>query len=135
MTLTEIILLKIQERGPISFCEFMGMALYCPGFGYYTSGKERIGPGGDYFTKPFVSPAFAAMIAWRFEEMWKLLKCKLITIVEFGAGAECFQLLKLSKYSSDVVLHRICNPRSLSLSKCRIVDPMYSFNESVIHGH
>ena len=43
MSLEAIIINRIRTQGPISFHDFMEMALYYPGLGYYTSGKQRIG--------------------------------------------------------------------------------------------
>ena len=47
MSLSEIIQGKIKEQGPVSFCEFMEMALYYPQLGYYTSERDKIGWQGD----------------------------------------------------------------------------------------
>jgi len=52
MTLSEIIMEKIQKEGPISFRDFMEMSLYYPGLGYYTSSEDKIGKSGDYYTSP-----------------------------------------------------------------------------------
>lgn len=48
--LSHIIQEEILERGPITFQDFMEMTLYYPELGYYTSGKQSIGRGGDYYT-------------------------------------------------------------------------------------
>ncbi|WP_197739828.1 hypothetical protein [Pedobacter sp. BS3] len=56
MTLTDIIIREIRSRGPISFHDFMEMALYYPELGYYTSSKETIGEQGDYYTSPCLTP-------------------------------------------------------------------------------
>ena len=37
--------------------------MYDPEYGYYSSGKHRIGFDGDYFTSPSLSPAFGRTIA------------------------------------------------------------------------
>lgn len=86
MLLSEIIKQRINHQGPISFRDFMEMALYYPGLGYYTSAKEKIGKRGDYFTSSTFSPVFGALIAKQLEEMWTLLGHKSFTIVEYGAG-------------------------------------------------
>jgi SAM-dependent MidA family methyltransferase len=84
--LSEIIIQKIQEEGPISFCDFMQMALYYPEEGYYTSAKEKIGIEGDYYTSPVITPLFGTLLAKQLEEMWISLGRKEFTVVEFGAG-------------------------------------------------
>ena len=43
MSLSEIIIQRIKDEGPISFHDFMEMALYYPGLGYYTSAQNKIG--------------------------------------------------------------------------------------------
>jgi SAM-dependent MidA family methyltransferase len=93
--LSEIIKQKISAEGPISFCEFMEMALYHPGLGYYTSATEKIGRLGDYYTSPVLTPVFGSMIARQIEEMWERLGKNEFTIVEYGAGtgALCHDIL------------------------------------------
>jgi len=86
LSLREIIIQKIRQDGPISFRDFMEMSLYYPGMGYYTSGDEKIGKDGDYYTSPWVTSIFGEMIAKQLEEMWKILDRKDFTVVEFGGG-------------------------------------------------
>jgi SAM-dependent MidA family methyltransferase len=95
MQLSGIIKEKISENGPISFHDFMEMALYYPQLGYYTSGRGKIGPKGDYYTSTDLSAVFGAMIGRQLEEMWELTGCGTFTIVEYGAGtgALCHDLL------------------------------------------
>ena len=85
-TLTDIIIHRISEQGPISFREYMEMCLYHPGLGYYTSAREKIGQGGDVYTSSSLTPAFGAMIGRQLEQMWEHLGRGAFTIVEFGAG-------------------------------------------------
>lgn len=77
---------EISKRGPISFRDFMEMALYYPELGYYTSGKEKIGRSGDYYTSPHVSEVFGELIAAQLKEMWKILEREDFAVVEMGAG-------------------------------------------------
>jgi SAM-dependent MidA family methyltransferase len=101
--LGEIIIEKIKKDGPISFHDFMEMALYYPGYGYYTSSSEKIGKNGDYYTSPMVSPVFGILIARQIEEIWKILGEEAFTIVEYGAGNGklCYDILEaLSKNGS-----------------------------------
>lgn len=86
MTITEIIIQKIQKEGPVSFRDFMELALYHPQAGYYTSGREKIGEDGDFYTSSYLSPLFGKMIAKQLEEMWGLLDKEPFTIIEYGAG-------------------------------------------------
>ena len=86
MDLSEIIQLKIRSDGPVSFHDFMEMALYYPSLGYYNSGKNKIGKEGDFYTSPIVSSLFGELIGKQIEEMWTGLDKKPFTIVEYGAG-------------------------------------------------
>jgi len=104
MPLSDIIIQKIKDEGPISFRDFMDMSLYYPGLGYYTSDGNKIGRSGDYYTSPELTPAFGAMIAKQIEEMWKILKEKEFTIVEYGAGTGrlCYDILEHLKQNKDL---------------------------------
>lgn len=84
--LRDIIIEKIKSEGPISFHDYMEMCLYYPGAGYYTSTKEKIGRGGDFFTSSSLTPSFGAMIARQLEEMWVNTGKNEFTILEYGAG-------------------------------------------------
>ncbi len=58
----------IRERiraagGWLSFEDFMALALYAPGLGYYSAGSLKIGPGGDFVTAPEVSDLFSRCVA------------------------------------------------------------------------
>src|SRR5579872_2886921 len=86
MSLSEIIIDRIREEGPISFRDFMEMALYHPGQGYYTSNRDKIGKSGDFYTSPYLTSLFGEMVAGQMEEMWRLLDHPPFTIVEQGAG-------------------------------------------------
>ena len=58
----------IRERvraagGWIRFEEFMELALYAPGLGYYSAGSVKLGPDGDFVTAPEVSDLFSRCVA------------------------------------------------------------------------
>lgn len=86
MELVEIIKDRIDHEGPVSFYNFMEMALYYPDYGYYTSVNEKIGVAGDYYTSCSLNPVFGAMVGKQLEEMGRILGEGPLTIVEFGAG-------------------------------------------------
>lgn len=86
MLLENLIIQKIQQDGPISFHDYMEMALYYPGLGYYTSPQEKFGKEGDYYTSPIISSMYGEMLGKQLEEMWNLLGKGAFTIVEYGAG-------------------------------------------------
>lgn len=77
-----------QAGGCISFAEFMHMALYTPGLGYYSGGNQKFGQAGDFVTAPEISPLFAQTIA--LQTMQILLASRgnnlASNILELGAG-------------------------------------------------
>ncbi len=85
----------INGKGKITFADFMELALYHPEHGYYTSGKEKIGKRGDYYTSSDVHSVFGELIARQLEEMWRLLGSNRFTVVEIGAGKGwlCYDIL------------------------------------------
>lgn len=78
---------RIQREGPITFAQFMEMALYHVLGGYYTSACQHIGPRGDFYTSPLAHPAFGALIAIQLEQMWELMGASSrFFVVELGSG-------------------------------------------------
>ena len=71
--------------GAISFCQFMDLALYAPGLGYYRAGARKFGPGGDFITAPELSPLFSRCLARQCQEILHTLGGG--EILELGAGA------------------------------------------------
>lgn len=90
-TLTDAIRAEIAQRGPISFRDFMARALYDPHYGYYGSGRARMGRGGDFFTNVSVGPLFGRLLARQFVEMWQRLgEPADFAVVEQGANSGDF---------------------------------------------
>ena len=62
--LVDLIQQKIKNSGGwINFADFMHMALYTPGLGYYSGGAQKFGMAGDFVTAPEISPLFAKTLA------------------------------------------------------------------------
>ena len=77
---------RIAQRGPITFAEFMEVALYWPDGGYYSRG-DPIGGEGDFFTSPLAHPAFGALLAVQLFQMWEIMgRPSPFTVIEPGAG-------------------------------------------------
>ena len=75
---------EIAARGGwISFADYMQLALYAPGLGYYTGGAAKFGPSGDFITAPLLGPLFAQTLARQVAELAG--RCT-PHILEFGAG-------------------------------------------------
>jgi SAM-dependent MidA family methyltransferase len=78
---------RVMREGKITFCEFMQAALYDSELGYYNTARLKIGAAGDYYTSSNVHPAFGAVLARAFAELWnELTGERPLTLVEMGAG-------------------------------------------------
>ena len=85
--LKQAIIDRMERAGGISFRDYMAMALYHPGLGYYCSSREKMGREGDYLTSPEVSPVFGAMVGRQLRQMWELMaRPQRFQVVEVGAG-------------------------------------------------
>ncbi|WP_223256086.1 class I SAM-dependent methyltransferase [Flavobacterium laiguense] len=104
MLLPEIIIEKIKNEGPISFQDFMEMALYYSDLGYYNSKQDKIGAEGDFYTNSSLSASFGAMLGRQIEEMWQALDKKTFKIIEYGAGTGllCHDILDYLKTNADL---------------------------------
>ena len=69
----------------MTFRDFMQTALYDPELGYYNTERVKIGAQGDYYTSSNVHPAFGAVLARAFAELWAGSD-EPLTIVEMGSG-------------------------------------------------
>ena len=83
--LAAVIRAEIERAGSIPFSRFMDLALYAPGFGYYTSGKPKFGAQGDFITAPESFPLFGRCLAHAIHEM--LAPLAPADILEVGAGS------------------------------------------------
>ena len=77
---------RIASDGPITFAEFMEVALYHPKGGYYSRDRQDA-THRDYYTSPSAHPAFSALIAVHLETMWRALdEPAPFHVVEMGGG-------------------------------------------------
>jgi len=74
-----------HSAGWINFAEFMQLALYCPGLGYYAAGKQKFGEAGDFITAPELTPLFAQTLAQSVSQV--LSSIENACVIEFGAGS------------------------------------------------
>ena len=86
--LAERIRERIRRAGPITFCDWMKMALYDKDEGYYCRpDRQKWGRAGDYRTSPERSSLFAATFARYFAQLHDQLgRPREWTILEVGAG-------------------------------------------------
>lgn len=84
--LTQLIKQHINDAGGwISFDQYMQLALYAPGLGYYSGGLHKFGEQGDFITAPEVSPLFARSLARPVASLIESVASA--KIIEFGAGS------------------------------------------------
>ncbi|NOQ89481.1 MAG: SAM-dependent methyltransferase, partial [Gammaproteobacteria bacterium] len=79
-----------SQAGWIRFSEFMNIALYEPGLGYYSGGLQKFGEKGDFITAPEVSPLFGQCLANQIAEVLENLagsSAEDCFVIEFGAGS------------------------------------------------
>ncbi|HXW10456.1 MAG TPA: SAM-dependent methyltransferase [Steroidobacteraceae bacterium] len=100
----ERLLARIAEAiagagGWMSFDDFMRMALYEPGLGYYSAGARKFGAAGDFVTAPEVAPVFSRCLAVQCAEVLRELGPR-AEVLELGAGSgamACDLLLELER--------------------------------------
>ena len=118
---------EILKNGPITFEKFMQYALYHPEFGYYSSGKVKIGKEGDYYTSPHVSPVFGEVIGIFIERAFEYMGVSDFTILELGAGKGFLALDILNYLSSKPELYNLINyviiEKNLKNSYTEILEP------------
>ncbi len=68
----------------MGFDEFMALALYSPGLGYYSGPARKFGVHGDFVTAPEISPMFGACLAQQIAAWMEA--AEISHLVEFGAG-------------------------------------------------
>ncbi|WIM07064.1 MAG: SAM-dependent methyltransferase [Candidatus Nitricoxidivorans perseverans] len=76
---------RIETSGGwISFAEYMKMALYLPGLGYYAGGLRKFGEGGDFTTAPELTPLFGQALA---SQVAQVTAASAPVVLEAGAGS------------------------------------------------
>jgi SAM-dependent MidA family methyltransferase len=84
-SLSQLIRTKIKAAGgSIGFDEYMQLALYEPGMGYYSAGAAKFGASGDFVTAPQISALFSQVLARQCAAVLGAIPKS--NILEFGAG-------------------------------------------------
>jgi len=84
--LVELIKQHIEKAGGwLSFDQYMQLALYAPGYGYYSAGLQKFGEQGDFITAPEVGSLFARTLARPVSKL--LAEISGANVIEFGAGS------------------------------------------------
>jgi len=79
--------------GWLPFDEYMALALYAPGLGYYSAGSRKLGAGGDFTTAPEISPLFGRCLARHCAQVLEALGGGDVLEVGAGSGRLAFDVL------------------------------------------
>lgn len=71
--------------GFLPLADYIGIALYAPGLGYYAAGARKLGAAGDFTTAPELTPLFGAAVATQVGAILEGTGGR--EIVELGAGS------------------------------------------------
>jgi SAM-dependent MidA family methyltransferase len=80
--------------GVIDFSRFMELALYAPGLGYYSAGRQKFGAAGDFVTAPELGALFARCLAQPCAQVLTVLGGADILEAGAGSGALAADLLR-----------------------------------------
>ena len=98
-----------QAGGWLPFDEFMALALYAPGQGYYARDSRQFGllpgSGSDFVTAPELSPLFGAALARQVQQA--LVASDSAEVLEFGAGSGALAEQLLMALGDAVQRYRI----------------------------
>jgi SAM-dependent MidA family methyltransferase len=83
---------RLRERiaagdGWLGFADFMQIALYDAGLGYYSAGATKLGAEGDFITAPESSELFGRCVAVQVAEILRALPGDPADILEIGVGS------------------------------------------------
>jgi SAM-dependent MidA family methyltransferase len=107
--LGELIRAQIADNGgAIPFSRFMELALYAPGFGYYSAGTSKFGESGDFVTAPELGPIFAACVADSVAPVFRQIGPQ-ARFLELGGGTGAFAEVALKRLMElDALPDRYC---------------------------
>jgi SAM-dependent MidA family methyltransferase len=89
------------HRGWLAFDDYMRIALYAPGLGYYSAGSAKFGAGGDFVTAPELSGLFGRCVARQCAELLSAAAgpAGAGDVLELGAGSGALAASVLSTLS------------------------------------
>lgn len=86
MSLTNRLIRRIRETGPVPVAEYMTLCLLDPKDGYYPT-RDPIGAGADFITAPEVSQMFGELIGVWVAQAWAAMgEPEIFNIAEAGPG-------------------------------------------------
>jgi SAM-dependent MidA family methyltransferase len=96
---------EIAAAGAMPFARYMELALYAPGLGYYSAGRTKFGPAGDFVTAPELGHLFARCIARAFAPTLRELGAE-ADFLELGGGSGAFVVAALRELAVQEALPR-----------------------------
>ncbi len=124
LALQDTLVARIRARmdargGAIPFLEFMELALYAPGLGYYSNGLRKFGADGDFITAPELTSLFGRSLATHVEAVLRAVPGG--DVLEFGAGsgALAIDLLRELELRKILPRHYCILERSAALRQCQ----------------
>jgi SAM-dependent MidA family methyltransferase len=119
---------RIRTDGPVSFAEYMELALYEPHVGFFSRGAGAGRGGGDFLTSAEVGPLFGAMVATWLDGVWdRLGRPDPFVVHEAGAGRGALALaVRAAGARCAPCLHYVMVERSdaLRAAQSRHLDPV-----------
>lgn len=116
------VLRNLLQYGPLSFRDFMEVALYHPETGYYAQAENPVGRGADYVTAPVLSPLFSYALSSLVREFVRRNEGGLCSIVDIGCGDG--SLIRALAAQSDAEAARFFGvDRSLARAVPSIAEP------------
>ncbi len=86
MSLTDLLIARIRQDGPMSVADYMTECLLHPTLGYYST-RDPLGIKGDFVTAPEVSQMFGELIGLALAQCWiDQGSPSSFTLAEFGPG-------------------------------------------------
>lgn len=77
---------NLLRDSDLSFRDFVELALYHPGLGYYSQSVSPVGKAADFVTSPLISPVFGYSLTRLVGEFMSLDTDGLCSIVDIGCG-------------------------------------------------
>ena len=118
MTTTDSLTTELSSRiaqaihgsgGWIGFDEFMALALYTPGLGYYANDLRKLGlmpgSGSDFVTAPEMTPLFGQTLARQVAQALQVTQTH--EVWEFGAGSGALALQLLDTLGEQVTRYTV----------------------------